>query len=241
LKNSNFLMIRQYFLHLLIGAILLLFFLQIIDSVTAKPGISPTVTPPIEKTHVTTEIEELESALQSDRISPEDRSMYEAKLVAARIEATQRAMPTLDSKMLFIYKQTAIVLNTPRPITTGQARPVGLIIDPPPGEITNEAVFSSIWVQPSQDTFIQVCAGHLAMDNSQGVIFLLIENPRALKKFLAPIKTGMLTIVRKDGDILLISSQSGLTLHFDLQKLTMLEAVDPAVGTATPVPANAYP
>ena len=53
---------------------------------------------------------------------------------------------------------------------------------------------------------------------------MLIENPRKLIEFLAPGKTDKLTITGIEGELIKISSESGLVLYFDLKNQKLLGA-----------------
>jgi hypothetical protein len=207
--------IVRYGLALLIGGILFVSLLLVINSVTAS-----------QERGSTGEIEELELVLQSNKLSPADRSVVIAKLAIARSEATQNAMPKPDSNLLRSQKQTALAQNTQVPAIDKQDRPTGLITDPPKGDITRNAVITTIWIQKMNDGYYQICAGHLANDKNQGVVYLLIETPRKLIEFLAPSKSGNLTITGKEGDMVIISSQSGQILYFDLKNKKLLDSTE---------------
>ncbi len=228
-------------LPLLIGGILLISVLIIINSAIAQSTDLTSTALTSQVISPNGEIEELKSALQSKNLSPKDRSVVEAKLAAAQREATQKALPKLDSTLGLSQKQTALVQDTKSPSITEKGRPTGLITDPPMNAITRNAVFSTIWVQQINEIYYQVGAGYLANDKNQGVVYLLIENPRKLIEFLAPSKTGKLTITGKEGELIQISSESGLVLHFDLKNQKLLGSTGKNAILNTPTPLPAYP
>jgi hypothetical protein len=241
MNNSKVKKIFQKGLPLFIGGLLLISILIIINSTIAQSTDLPSSAPTSQVINPIGEIEELKLALQSKNLSSEDRSVVEAKLAAALSEATQRALPKLESTLVLSKKQTALMQDTKPPLITQKGRPTGLITNPPMDAITRNAIFSTIWVQQINEVYYQVGAGYLANDKNQGVVYLLIENPRKLIEFLASGKTGKLTITGKEGELIQISSESGLVLYFDLRNQQLLGANGKNAILNTPTPLPAYP
>jgi hypothetical protein len=211
---------RRLYLAILMGCILLFVLLLLINIVVANslPSLSST-----KVFNSMSEIEELELALKSNELSTDDRNLILGKLLTAQREATRKAFPKTDSTVVFIQKQTALAQDTRSPSQKGE-RPVGLIVEPPYGDITRNAVFSTIWVHYDNGNYYQICAGHLANDKEQGVIYVLIENPRQLIEFLPQGKVGNLVIKNKEGDLLKIFGESNQDFYFELKNFRLLDA-----------------
>lgn len=220
----------------LAGCVLIISFLYMLSLASAQSVDVPSKTPTAPD-----EVEELRLALQSKALSPQDRSVLESKWAAAQSAATQKALPQPDGTQRSAQKQTALAQDTPAPALVKNDRPTGLIQDPPQGAFTRTAVFSTIWVEAWQDTYVQICAGSLASDPSQGVVYLWYENSRKLVAYPVPAKTGLLTILGIEGRLISIQGENGISFTFDLQRLQLLDAAGKEMIINTPTALPAYP
>jgi len=100
--------------------------------------------------------------------------------------------------------------------------PVGIISD---GEYPDSnVVIKNRWQGPFDNGVVQIFAGATADDSSQGLVIVHWRDKdwrfvRA-QRFLAPVKVGSLEIVAADNGVFTLRSSSGMTLTFDLRKLS---------------------
>ena len=231
----------------LLGLVLILAFPEIINIVRASSAEQPGQNEITATQQPLSGIQAFQAILTSTQLKPNDRANIEGKLKAAQREATRQAENSMREQENLALKLTAIeqataMANDPRfPTATPEERPVGLIYDPPRLSITRDAILTTLWIEKGQDGFFQVGVGSLASNDSQGVVYLLIEKPRKVTQFPIPANTGALTITGMQDGLLTITSESGLYLYFDLNRKQLLdgEMREIIVPTATELPA--YP
>lgn len=96
------------------------------------------------------------------------------------------------------------------------------------------------WEEWTYDSFITVRTGYIYESPSQGVI--RVEFFPHYKKYqnaitiMSPVQVGNLSIVGAIGERLIIHSERGSTLYFDVPSLRFVDTLDVNVPIATPVP-----
>jgi hypothetical protein len=96
------------------------------------------------------------------------------------------------------------------------------------------------WEEWTYDSFITVWTGYIYESPSQGVIrveffphYKMYQNANII---MSPIQAGNLSIVGAVGERLIIASEQGDTLYFDVPSLRFVDTLDVSVPVATPVP-----
>jgi hypothetical protein len=228
-----------------LGAVLFIALLGVIslvktDSISASTSLANT-TP----SKIMNPIAELQLALKSPSLEPTTRSFMESKLYLYQREATQNAQTPVDSGQLLSEKQTVIAQATTSPSVSlsnqDMVRPTGIFTDPMSRDITRDALFSTVWIQPFGNTYVQVFSGHMINDKEQGVLYLMVERPYHLTKFLVPGKTGNLTIVGLNETVLTLINGTGIKYYFDWQKQTVMDSSKKVLLIVTPNPLPGYP
>lgn len=96
----------------------------------------------------------------------------------------------------------------------------GLIVDSPlgpPGLF--DAVFTNDWYETTPNDIVEVYAGHLAADSTQGVVIVAIWDTTHATwlsggRYATPAKIGAVTIVGANGELVLLTGAAS-TISFD--------------------------
>ncbi|MEW5872837.1 MAG: hypothetical protein AB1894_26495 [Chloroflexota bacterium] len=136
--------------------------------------------------------------------------------------ATQAARPGENPTQVFSLKQTLAAqataqafASTPLPTAT---RPTGFYRDVDYVRyLEREAyIYEWLWTGKIGGSYTTVYTGYLRNDPSQGVVYVLPENVGSRLKFLSPQKLGAITIIDYKGNLLVLATDQGYTLYFDV-------------------------
>lgn len=119
---------------------------------------------------------------------------------------------------------TSLQYETPRLIPVTDAPPITGILEGQGQEIRpSEATINNRWAGFVRDTYVVVFAGALADDPAQGIIYVVTvssdKKGTIWNHYLTPTKTGSVRIVSVEGTRLVLASESGTTLSFDVSTL----------------------
>ena len=170
-------------------------------------------------------IKDIQSALNNDQMSAQDRANLEKKLQLSEQLAAQRSGNT-TSRGPKNGVGTAVPIPSP---LNGQV--AAMIITP--DEIVEgseglvhawEAQIQNLWQGERDGTVYQVLAGAQPDDSSQGLVIVITGQSGALKRsqntFLSPEKNGALRVMGAQGSMLILQDANGGTHLFDLTTLT---------------------
>jgi len=107
---------------------------------------------------------------------------------------------------------------------------------------TSQLNLTNAWRKTVGDITYLVYAGALKNDPSQGVVLMQVPGTVGFKQYYAPAKTGMLTIVGYENFTLILTSEKGTTVYFDVLGSRFVDTLDDAenppkgLSTATPAP-----
>lgn len=169
-------------------------------------------------------IQDMQSALNNDQLSAQDRANLEKKLQLSEQLAAQRSGNTTSRG-----PKTGAGTMVPIPsASNGQVAAMSITQD----EIINgseglihawEAQIQNLWQGERSGTVYQVLAGAQPDDPSQGLVIVITGQSGALKRsqntYLAPEKNGALHVIGAQGSILILQDANGGTLSFDLMSL----------------------
>jgi len=199
--------------------------------------------PPPPKDYVISlksEIETYREMLRGD-LDEQTRQSIEEKLAIAERMATQQsnAQPALKRP----FETPKLIPVTDAPIITGILEGQGQEIRPSEANINNR------WSGFVQDTYVLVLAGSLADDPAQGVIYVIRvssdKKETSWSHYLTPTKVGSIRITDIEGTRLVLASELGTTLYFDVPSLqfasSLKEVIPPATPPFTDQPVNPYP
>jgi hypothetical protein len=192
-------------------------------------------------------IAHLDNLLSNPALSEDSRDSIELRRQYFEWQATQAAKPSPNSEQLVSQKRTLAagatgqaLYTTPLPTSS---RPVGILKGPDTiRHLAREARISDIfWVGKIGGSYIVVYTGSIRNDPSQGVVYVFPENVGSWLKFLTPAKVGSIKVVNYRNNRLILASDQGDTLYFDVAARRFANTIDdlltPApLPTATTVP-----
>lgn len=192
-------------------------------------------------------INHLNELLSNKTLPEESRESIELRKRYFEWQATQLVEKTEDPELVIAQKQTLAVeatkeylSSTPKPTSS---RPVGIMkgIDYV-RSLEKEAALSEIfWVGKIEDAYVIVYTGVLRNDPTQGVVFIFPENVGSWLKFLTPDKVGSITISDFEGNRLMLMSDKGNTVFFDVTTQEFSNSLGEILSTVTNTPYPPYP
>lgn len=165
------------------------------------------------------EISELREALADRNLSDQMRHSLEEKLEIAQRVATQRVMGRPASK-------DPDKIPTLVPVT--QSRPPTGIIDKIQGLFySREVKIINIWQDFINGELVQVAAGALTNDSSQGIVIVRNLTTHIGDKFYEiPNQTGTVHVAEVLGDQLTLKTSTGEIYFFDVAELQLVSSLD---------------
>ncbi|GEM_PF-1559116 len=178
-----------------------------------------------------------------------------ATLLSAMIQTQQAAayLPTPDFQRAYPNLQPP---RSPEELIdqkrSGKLAGYGIITDAPAPifqhgpEVGKYELNDGAWEEDRYDSFITIWSGHLRDTPTQGIVLVAIMphyNPNQRDYvFQSPVAAGDLRIAGAVDERLILSSEQGTTLYFDVAAQSFIDTLAEQVPTATPVPTRTpYP
>ena len=175
-----------------------------------------------------------------------------ATLLSAMIQTQQAAayLPTPDFQRAYPNLQPP---RSPEELIdqkrSGKLAGYGIITDAPAPifqhgpEVGKYELNDEAWEEDRYDSFITIWSGHLRDSPEQGIVYVSImphHNPNQESfVFQSPAAAGDLRIAGAVDERLILSSEQGTTLYFDVAAQSFIDSLTKQVPTATPVPTAA--
>jgi len=186
------------------------------------------------------EIYELREALKNRNLSDQMRHSLEEKLEIAERVVTQRVVgypaPKDADKI-----PTLIPVTDPRP-------PTGIIDKIQEPFYSREVKIANLWQDFVNDELIQVAAGALTHDPSQGIVIVRnLTTQIGGMYYQIPNKTGTIYVAEANGTQLTLKTSQGETYFFDATELQLVSSLDEIIPPTrllqyvTPTPRGATP
>jgi hypothetical protein len=164
-----------------------------------------------------------QNATQQPDVSPDlqlAESLSEKAAMAERFESSLSSGKLSPAPRIAIQTAPDLPGVENPPFRTG-------IINGEPGPFYAEVLFvQNLWQIIEEDGFIQVFAGALGNDLSQGVVVVLTTGMDRIQGsedwVLTPEKTGAVRIVETEAGFLTLHSSQGKRYIFDLNKMTFI-------------------
>ena len=150
------------------------------------------------------------------------QSLSEKEDMAARFAASVGSGQLSPAPRFAIQAAPSLPRAENPPFRTG-------IITGEPGPFYAEELFvENLWQDIGENGFVQIFAGALGNDLSQGVVVVLTTSSNRIQGFeewvMTPSKTGAVRIVAVDDGFLVLHSSQGGRILFDWEKRSFIES-----------------
>jgi len=241
LKPNRF---RQWFVATA-AIIILLGSLFLIQSLHLKPTTGEPYLPPSNSfiTSIEDEINHYRQVLAENNIDEQTRRSIEEKLAIAERIATQVSHPraTVDPR-----ETPQLIPLEDAPFQTGIFEGSGGALRPA------QAVLINRWQGIVNDVLTIVFAGYTGGDREQGIVYIQrMSGERksvSWSSYPTPMRSGPVRILSAEGYRLILSTEAGDILYFDVPGDRFVSSLSEVVPTITPqptapltVPSNPYP
>jgi hypothetical protein len=166
-------------------------------------------------------IQGLQRSLSSSRLNDADRQALQKKLeYSQRLAAQQAAKPETHGPKGTLVPPVAM----PQSAVTNK-HPEEHIIPGSEGVIHSwEASINNLWEGSYNGSQYQVFAGASPDDSAQGLVIVFVypsdQSPPIRSIYQAPLRSGAMSIVERQGGRLRCATLNGSTLYFDLETRT---------------------
>jgi hypothetical protein len=184
----------------------------------------------------------LQSQLQQEKenLDPETRKLLEIKIEGLGHQATLRAMGALQlTRMPPMDKAARETMMHPQ-ITIHVQQSTGIMENSPFVDPDRKYTIQNSWKENVSGKDMLVFAGYLNKNTPQSVIIVYLDN-RFQGEYLVPVPKVGSRILEARGDQLILTSNPGEQLAFNLTTRTFSYTKDGVVITTTPIPARVAP
>ena len=215
---------------ILLSAVMLVFLVAY--SVTVKAN-KPLITPVDPYDDI---LSFYRTQMESNSISEKEKEVLTKKLQPFVEMATQRADAVQRREL-----GTLPVINVTVSSIVVHKLPDGIDESPVIPMFTSQLNLTNAWRKTVGDITYLVYAGALKIDPSQGVVLMQVPGTVGFKQYFAPVKMGILTIIGYENFTLILTSEKGTTVFFDVLGSRFIDALDnaedPSKGLSTVTPA----
>jgi len=220
-------MIKKVSVILLVIALVILVSSVILGGVRAG-AVSQTLPPSDEAL-----LSELQSLLGSPNLDAEMRESLEEKMGALQ----QRIAVQAEASALVAAKQPdQCAWRADLEAQADPPRKTGIVADAPVPFPSATFTGSNQWQMWLNGRWVQVYAGALGSDPTQGVLVVVAENGGGTDWVLAPAGSGLLTLVAEINNRLTVASAGGDTYYFDVSAMAFAESLEQVLPTLIPLP-----
>jgi hypothetical protein len=115
-------------------------------------------------------------------------------------------------------------------------RQTGIIEDAQPPFHSYEFTAGNMWQGWMENRWVQVYAGALGSDPTQGVLIVVRENGGGTEWVQAPAGSGGLWLMAESNHRLTVSSTGGQIFYFDVAAMAFADSLEQALPTRMPLP-----